>query len=539
MLKVVIVDDELLVRIGLRSTIQWEQNGFEIIGDFSDGHKALSVINECKVDILITDIKMPKMDGIELTRRVKEINDDIKIIILTCYDEFDYAKQALLLGANDYIIKSIMEPSDLLNSVLKIKKEIENTLKKHEELDFLKSEVESQKSALKKKAILELFKGEFNSVEEIIKNLKRLGVEFAYKHFCLVCLKIDNFEVNYKKIDLVSKRVLRDSILNIINSIMTSNYNGIAIEVIDGTFTCILSVNSSLYSAEEAGIKFSLMVQEAVKSYTQITVSCLISSGINDIKEISTKYENTINHLKYKVFLDCNCIITHSDIETFEMEVNNNIFDREKEIYYYLNEGNKERVKEIIDQEFSKINKGKASLSLLNYICGQLISILNRASMEIGYSLYNNNEFFNIKEVWDLENVEIIHKWMVEQYTLISNIIIGKRLNCDNDIIRDAMKYIGSNYMRSITLGDVAKHVNVSRTYFSQIFKEETSENYIDYLNKIRIQKAKELMKFNRYKSYEVSERVGFQDSSYFSKIFKKIENKTPSEYIRDIKIEL
>lgn len=539
MLKVVIVDDELLVRIGLRSTIQWEQNGFEIIGDFSDGHKALSIIKECKVDILITDIKMPKMDGIELTRRVKEINEDIKIIILTCYDEFDYAKQALLLGANDYIIKSTMEPSDILNSVLKIKKEIENTLKKHEELVFLKSEIENQKSALKQKAILELFKGEFTSVEGAINNLKRLGVEFAYQHFCLICLKIDNFEANYRKIDLVSKRLLRDSILNIINSIMTSNYNGIAIEVIDGTFTCILSVNISLYSAEEAGIKFSLMVQEAVKSYTQITVSCLISSGINDIKEIPDKYENTINHLKYKVFLDCNCIITHHDIETFEVEVNNNVFNREKEIYYFLNKGDKDQVKEIIDGEFSKINKGKASLSLLNYICGQLISILNRASMESGYRLYNNNEFFNIKEVWDLENVEIIHKWMVEQYTLIANIIIGKRLNCDNDIVRDAMKYIGANYMKNITLGDVAKQVNVSRTYFSQIFKEETGENYIDYLNKIRIQKAKELMKFNRYKSYEISERVGFQDSSYFSKIFKKIENKTPSEYIKDIKIEL
>ena len=537
MLKVIIVDDELLVRIGLRSTIQWEQNGFEIIGDFANGQEALDAIKEYSVDILITDIKMPKMDGIELTRKVKEISDSIKIIILTCYDEFNYAKQALLLGANDYIIKSTMEPSDLLNSLLKIKKEIEINLKKHEEINLLKAEVENQRSALKQKVLLELFKGEFNSEQNIINNLKRVDIEFKYPHYCLICFKIDNFELNYRKIDLISKRLLRDSILNICNSIMTSNYNGIVIEVIEGTFTCILSVNTSLYSCEDAGIKFCGMVQEAVKSYTRITVSCVISSGINDIKKVSTNYENAVNYLKYKVFLDWNCIITYQDIQSFELEVNNNVFNKDKEMYYYLNKGEINQVKKIINEAFSKVNKGRASLSLLHYICSQLISILNRASMEFGHSLSANNESFNIKEVWDLESVEIIHNWMLEQFTLMGDIIVCKGFNCDNDIIRGSIKYICENYMKNLTLGDVAKHVNVSRTYFSQIFKQETNENYIDYLNKIRIEKAKELMKFNRYKSYEIAERVGFQDSSYFCKIFKKIENKTPSEYIRDIKM--
>ena len=536
MIKVLIVDDEYLIRIGIKSTIQWEENGFMIVGDASNGEEAIKLYHEFQPDIVITDIKMPKMDGLRLTKCLKEINPELKVIILSSHNDFIYAKEAMTLGASDYILKATMEPSEILNTLIGIKQKIERDKEETKKMNSLRNDLEEHKKNIKHKAFHDFLKGKIGATQKSLEHLRSVDINFPYSDFVVVCGRIDDFEEQYRKVDPLTKRLLRDSILNIFHSKMNEAYRGEVEELLDGVFACILSVNKAKYACEDAGLLYSTAVQEAVKSYTRVTISISISEGIDEFNNMLKGIETTLFNLRYKVFFGRNCLIPFNKIVQSKIKDKKYIISCEEDkIRYAILNGKYEVAEQIVTDIFDKVCEDTCSFTLLNYICTQFISILNRISIEVGFSREKEKTYFSVDEPMGLESVIEIEKWFQNQFKLLSQSIGVNQCNCGNSLIREAMKYIRNEYMNNITLGDVAEHVNISRIYFCQLFKQETGENFSDFLNKVRIEKAKQYLSDYDLKTYEVAEKVGYQDSGYFARMFKKNVGKTPSEFQKGI----
>lgn len=526
-----VVDDEYLIRIGIKSTIQWEENGFVIVGDASNGEEALKMYQELIPDIVITDIKMPKMDGLELTKALKLLTPEVKIVILSSHNDFQFVKEALTLGASDYILKATMEPSEILKTLIEIKKQIEFKNQETKQLELLKDELEHHKKLVKDKTFYEYLKGTLDCEESHVEQLKGVGIQFPFSNYVIVCGRIDDFEMNYRKVDPLTKRLLRDSMINIFRSKMNEHYKGAVEELSEGVFVAVLSVNGAKHACEEAGVLYSEAVQEAAKAYTRVTISCSISKGIYEFSKIVEEVNQTMSLLKYKVFIGRNCRITLKQMANKPRENQNAISCEEDKIRYFLLSGQEDQVENIIQEIFQNIQIDTSAFELLHYICTQFVSLLNKISIEVGFSRERDKNYFSVEEPLCLESVVEIKQWFQNQFKLLSQSIGVNNCNCGSGLIREAIKYIRNEYMNNLSLGDVAEHVNISRIYFSQLFKQETGEKYIDFLNKVRIEKSKEYLSFHDLKTYEVAEKVGFQDSGYFARMFKKVVGKTPSEF--------
>ena len=531
MIKVMVVDDEYLIRIGIKSTISWEENGFLIVGDASNGEEALKLYHELLPDIVITDIKMPRMDGLELTKCLKALNPEVKIVILSSHNDFIFAKEALTLGASDYILKATMEPSEILNTLVGIKQQIVNKQTEIKKINLLQNDLEQHKQLIKHKVFSEFLKGKLEPINDNLAYLRGLDINFPYSDFVVICGRIDDFEEQYRKVNPVTRRLLRDSIQNIYLSKMNEYYRGAVEELTDGVFVCVLSVCKAKYSCEDAGILYGTAVQEAVKAYTSVTISISISRGIHEFSNILEGVEETLSFLRYKIFYGKNSLLPYKQIVQHNQKMNNPISCEEDKIRYFLLDGQSDQVELLVKSVFKNVCKESCSFIILNYICTQYISILNRISIEVGFSRELEKTYFAAEEPLGLESVIEIERWFQNQFKLLSQSINFNKRNCGSGLIREAMKYIRCEYMNNITLGDVAEHVNISRIYFSQLFKQETGEKYIDFLIKVRIEKAKEYLSFHDLKTYEVAEKVGFQDSGYFARMFKKCVGKTPSEF--------
>jgi two-component system response regulator YesN len=329
--------------------------------------------------------------------------------------------------------------------------------------------------------------------------------------------------------------MLKESILNIFQSKMNDAFKGAVEELYDGVFVVVLSVDLTKYACEDAGILYGTVVQEALNTYTNVSISFSISNRIRDIRQIPKSVDDTLQALQHKVFYGCNCMITYKQSKEFKKEINCSFSCNEDKIRYYVLNSQIESVKVIITDVFKNIEKNTGSFIQLNYICTQYVSILNKISIELGFSRENQKSIFAVEDPLRLESIFEIEDWFKNQFELLCQSIGSNKNCCTSGMIREAMKYIRMNYMNDITLQDVAEHINISRIYFSQLFRQETGEKYIDFLNKIRIEKAKEYLTFHDLKTYEVAEKVGFQDGGYFARIFKKHVGETPSEYQKEV----
>lgn len=535
--KVLIVDDELLVRLGIKTTIAWEENNFQVVGEASNGMEAFEMYTKMQPDIVITDIKMPKMDGIELTKRIRETGRNTKIVVLTCYDEFNYLKEALVLGASDYIIKATMQPQELLNTLIKVRKEIEKEYIGLSEVENMKREIESQRPLIQQRVLFDFLKGTLNSEKDIPATLHDAGIDFLYNHFVILYFEIDDYRVKLEKLSPQEKQLQKKSVVNLIKELLGTSNNYYLTELEDQDYACILSLELSQARAAETANAIAVKIQEGIRRYTQFTLSISVSRYINALEDIPYAFVEVKEYMSHKMFLGKNCIITKKDIRiSEEKDFENRFRINQEELVCYLREGDTQKVGQQIEELFARITAGKAgknSFTMLEYTCTNLISILNRVADDFRYtgSEGSGKSYFTTQEVYKLEIVEEIKGWMIKQFSLLADHIKRSKYVSSNSAVRKALDYINANAYRPISLNDVAAHVNISRTYFSQVFKQETGENFVDYLTGVRIENAKKYLTLSDMKTYEIAEKAGFQDNSYFCRIFKEREGITPSDY--------
>ncbi|WP_319561912.1 response regulator [Marispirochaeta sp.] len=523
MYSVFLVEDEIVTREGIRNSIPWERTPYTLAGEAPDGEMALTVLQEVKPDILITDIKMPFMDGLTLSRIIKKDQPWIKIIILSGHDEFQYAKDAISIGIDEYLLKPVSS-ADMLTTLEKVTRQIEEEKERLTNIETLKMKISSSQEVIREKWICDLATGQLSSGDAIEAG-RSLGIDLIANGYVVLIVDISSNSEKFADYAVVK---------SIISSLVMSREDVLLFSPSVEKQGLIFK-NAGRDSADDR--VYSLA--QAIRFETERNSSCRVSIGIgamvSHVGEIVSSYADADRAVRYMSLTGKNKIIGVSDIQWKRQE--NSRYLEEGPIAERLRFAAREEIDDIIDLYLDisgrkSLDAADPSFVLLVY--NDLIEIITALVEEIGGDIQQTLPISlrqNIEHSLAASSVPFRGqlRTLIEMWILYRDDHMNSR---HHSIIKKAKSYIAENYMsQDMSLNTVASFVNVSPNHFSTIFSQEAGETFIEYLTNTRIENAKKLLCTSAMKCADIAYEVGYGDPHYFSFIFKKNTGISPRDY--------
>lgn len=531
MYKILIVDDEVIVREGIEERIPWGELGFIFVGGYENGRDALEAVHLLKPDVVLSDICMPFMDGLELTRQITYQYPSTKVIILTGYDDFEYAQQAIKYKAYDFLLKPITS-SELRKVLEKVKAEMDEETRKKEDLNRLKLQL-NQSLPLLKERFLERLVTSYVKNEEIAEKLAYFNIRLIGSNYIALAIDIDDFGERNKYGPGTDYELLRFAVYNIVEEIMEKENRGIVFRNKDEKMIVILS-GTHIGNLYELAQILAEETRQCVERYLKFTVTTGIGRSFDSLESINESCKSAISALDYRFLLGKNKVISIADMEGSSAVRADYHTEWEKKLIQGIKTGTGKEINETIENMIQSFKTAFTSMEKC-YIHIQKItvSLMNTIS-ELGGDA---EEIFGqqvnpFTDIYKYKTIGEIELWLKNICKRATEYISEKRRDLNKIQVMKAEQYIKENYhSENISLNHVCKHVLMSISYFSLVFKNYTGETFVEYLTRIRVEKGMELLKYTNLKTYEVASKLGYSDSQYFSLIFKKNTGVSPTEY--------
>ena len=519
MIKVMIVDDRPIFREYLRKNIDWEKYGLNVCNEARNGLEALEKVKESPPDILLTDINMPLMDGLELSEKLLEEYPDMGVVLITAHSEFEYARKALTIGVCDYIVKPF-EKEELILTLLKVK---DNINKAYEE--------EAQREN-KERKLLELFlqqliyRENIRKDEEIKEGLSKLGIAFDLGNFALCVIEINKSEE--LKGD---NHVWKNTIINLTQQRFESKSDIFVFSDYEGRIIILSKTDEGVrevFSEDELG-----KLMKLINKHLEFDITIGIGRVHSGLEGIRKSYMEGISSIRYSFEVGTNKIIHYNRISNRSKKYVFYSAETNELILKYLMNGDLRAIKDILSLSYGKLKRENVAYEFTDMIYKGLLSLLfsyiYQSRREINDVLGDRDYVLEKTREKNLDNqFEILvefYKRTIEFYKKFENTRSYK-------LTEGAKKYIKENYSRkNLIVKDVSKSQYINETYLRCIFKKETAMTVNEYITKIRLDKVKEMLRNTEYKLSHIAEMVGYNDASYLSKIFKKNIGISPSKY--------
>jgi len=533
MLKLMIVDDENLFREALKVSIPWNKLGYEVCCEAENGADALEKIAEYKPDVALVDINMPIMDGLELAAEIKEKGLFVRTIIITGYGEFNYARQAIEVGVENYLLKPIDE-DELQKALTDIRKSLEMEKKAALEIKQISYQAKEYKPLIRKLKINDLFYAKGEIEDKDIEELKSIyNIDFTGSSFQVVVIEIE--EGGNCLWSGEERQLWCFSVANIASEIFGEYY---FFEVSWDAFgrINIIVKEAKLKGAEKKDIaNLCERIRLAVSKYLKFSVTIGIGSEYSKACQISKSYTEARLALKEKIIGGCNRVIKYGDnLETY-FSIVPYTTNMRQQILISMRLVDINEVEAIIDDIFKELSDPRFSSEAVMMVCIELFSTCVEYSSEVGCNIKSildcNSDL--IKEIEKRRSLAELNVWIKTSFKTIIRYVQDQGLKKRSKVVEEAEKYIGDNYHRyDLKVDDIARHVYVKYGYLCFLFKRDVGKTINDYLTNLRITKAKELFDNGILSVAEVSSKVGYVDANYFGKCFKKIIGISPAKYI-------
>jgi two-component system, response regulator YesN len=521
-MKALIVDDERHVREGIKILADWEQNGIQEIYEAGNGEEAIQLIQTIRPEIIFSDMKMPKMDGTQLLEWIKENQPDSKTIVVTGYDDYHYMRKAIRFGSSDYLLKPI-EP-EILNQTLE---KAVNEWKK-EEVDRKRKETSSllineMKPVYRDRKLTHIMNSD--SIQD------ELYEEFAWlqqsRQYILALVPVEGKTIEAFQGD---RDLAYFSILNVINEILMEYECGIGFRYLSKKGQIIIIFWDMFEQIEN----FLIRMYRTLKNVMDISCPIAVGKPVDSSTKLIDSY-----HYARQVLLKRNILI-ESESRVFIYEIQSppivkDLMSYAPSIELAVKTGEMGAFEELIhqiNQDFTEKNY-LSPRQLLNFE-NEYMVISNKwfkyynIPLKVPEDIEERVDlFFDSNGTFQLEE----YKKRIKREIAIFLKKVKKSILQKNNIIADIEKYLQENFDRDVKLQEISEHFYISREYISRKFKQEFNENISDYIVRIRMGKAKSLLKNSQLKIYEIASMIGYQDDKYFRKVFKKVEGMTPNEY--------
>ncbi len=523
MYKIMLADDEGIVIYSLKFIIQKEFGDECRIEYAKTGRNVIELAETYRPDIAIMDIQMPGINGIDAMREIRKTNDSVIFIVMSAFDKFDYAQEAIKLGAIEYITKP-MEKNKMISAIRKAMEIVSEEKNRRSNDLMIKEKLETVVPVLENGFIYNiLFREYFDEDIENYKTILDISSDYAYM---AVLMAGDSKEGNHLT-NAVGSSVRLQQNYKEIREYLKLYFNGIVGSVMGNKIAVLVPYGKCEmdYSGREEIISKARELVHKLSQKTDIAFRVGIGS-VNRIENMDNSYREAVNAL-----VGTTGSIAHADdlpmgcayAEDYPIDLEKKLFD--------------EVEKGRIDASVSAANDFFEWVRTRDIMDARLkvLEFALRAET-IAYSVagmtYNINDRHDyLPTVMGISDMDTLWDWFRERIVFSSSSISNRNEERSNDVIEAAKDYIGANFTKNITLEDVSIEVNISSYYLSRIFKESTGENFIDYLTKLRIEKAKGLLSTTQYSMKEICAMCGYSDPNYFSKSFKKNVGVTPTEY--------
>ncbi len=531
MLKVFLVEDEIVMREGIKNNINWEAEGFEFAGEASDGELAYPLIRQTQPDILITDIRMPFMDGLELSRLVKSEFPDMSIVILSGYNEFDYAKEALQIGITDYLLKPITS-AQLIEELHKVEKQI---LKRREEQRLVEKKSNSiRESVLARQSFFRKLVSGTGSMSELLMEGRKLGVELNAACYNILLVQFSGEEEDRQE------RI--EKLREVYHKAQEDAPNIFIVVQGQEEFSCLLKGkdDNELWTLENNLMERLQAFNMTVPTRTYFGV---VGHPVHRLSDLKVCYQDAHNTFENREGYGNNQIVpsnrsSHAipEDDLFDPDELNLSADGGKKLERFLATG----VISDLDIFLGTYIEDMGGLNVRSMLFRQYVAmdafIITRAFLtELGYSGEDLQKEFpdhNVNPSQILESQEAVLNYL---RTLLTDAIeLRDRASGSKytKVVMQAKEFIQANFSDSeISLNMVAEAVDLSPNHFSRIFSQEAGMTFVEYLTNVRMEEAKKLLRTTQMKTTDIAFAVGYGDPHYFSSQFKKTQNCTPREY--------
>ncbi len=531
MYKLLLVDDEFLVRTNLKLLLHGFSEDITICGEAADGEAALKLLDSLKPDIVLSDIRMPNMDGLSLCKIIHSRYPHILFIALSNYDDYEYVRGALKNGAIDYLLKHKLNPDSIRTLIKNIRIHAPGS-----EYAPVSNPTENALNTLRNKFVLNLLSNLFLQESEIETNLKILSIKLDMRKVIPIILAIDNYYEVIKKYDLKGQSVLEFSILNIGNEILSQYPTGILTHVENENY-CILLSFADVSSSARIEDTIRLILQQlsaSLKTYLNISTSFSIGSMCAAISSVSKSYEKAKKILQFKFYAGNQSILRSADIMESKEPLRGLDFQTERKLLTVSSAGNDNEVLKLLRGIFEDMQSRRLRISNAQMIFTDLISILTRIAKEKNILLDSlfTDRVHPSEMLTQYTTLIQIQKWFFDSFLSLCR-QIQLQSPGDSEYVRKAIGLITQKYAKPISQQTIADEIGISSGYLSTIFKLETGQGFSDYLNSYRISMAVHMLEAGETDFHKIACECGFQEYSYFFKVFKKKQKVTPKEYRR------
>ena len=541
MLKIFLAEDEVVVRETIKRMIPWEELGFELVGEAADGEMALPLLIRQQPDLLITDIKMPFMDGLTLARLAKKEIPGLKVVILSGYDDFNYAKQAIGIGVEDYLLKPITKNA-LIERLSEIRSRYEHEKTQKEYYEKFQREMQAYEKNSSRDFFEALVGGSMDMME-VYKRAEKLGLDIVAEAYNVLIFTMNCDEDfsgqrdEYSSWEAESLELLENFFAGH-SSAMLFRSNIFSYGVLlkgqreaieENTRACVDEIRKIL-SRQDGRREWFLAVGQSVERLSQIQKSYHTAS-----RAFSQRYLYDENILYYNE-------MEMMEHRSGQADTNDNAYLKKVDVnalnpailQKFLSNGIQEETENFVKDYFYAIGQEPMeSLVFRNYVIlnvrFSVITFLKGLGCDTEGMEPENTEEILAESGKNIESAIAYAEKMVSQAITIRDQNSG---NKNRSILKTAVDFIESHYMEEeISLNTVANVANVSANHFSALFSQNMGQTFIEYLTSLRMNKAKELLRCTGMRSSEIAGEIGYKDAHYFSYLFKKTQGMTPSDY--------
>lgn len=539
MLKIFLAEDEVIVRETIKRMIPWENLGFELVGEAADGEMALPLLLRQKPDLLITDIKMPFMDGLTLAKVAKKEIPGLKVVILSGYDDFNYAKQAINIGVEDYLLKPITKNA-LLERLTEIRSRYEHEKTQKEYYEKFHREMQAYEKNSSRDFFEALVSGSMDMME-IYRRSEKLGLDIVAEAYNVLIFTMNCEEdfsgqrEGYSEWEAESLELLEE-FFSENTSAMLFRCNifsyGVLIKgqketIGENTRSCVSEIQRILDRKEQKRQWF-VAAGEPVERLSQIQKSYYSAS-----RAFSQRYLYDENILYYDEMASMEKKNVTEDDSTYLQKVDVNALNPAI-LQKFLSNGLLEETENFVKDYFYAIGQEPLeSLVFRNYVTlnvrFSVMSFLKEIGCDTRTLEQEDTEDVLSESSKSLENAIAYAEKIISQAIALRDQNSG---NKNRSILKTAVDFIDSHYTEEdMSLNKAANAANVSANHFSALFSQNMGQTFIEYLTNLRMNKAKEYLRCTSMRSSEIAGEIGYKDAHYFSYLFKKTQGMTPSDY--------
>ncbi|GGG79167.1 helix-turn-helix domain-containing protein [Paenibacillus radicis (ex Gao et al. 2016)] len=526
---VALVDDDVAVLEFLEKMIPWNDYGFRVAHTSTNALEALDACAALMPDLIITDIGMPVMDGVAFIRAVKELSQQPRFVILSCHDDFRYAQQAVQLGVQDYILKETMDPEALTVLIAGMQEKIGSERRLHDELKMLHSRAHRSNSVLKEQWLRELLSSPVPDSPAWTDALQPFGFRTVLPYFIPVVGRLHEVNAAWKRYE--SEDTVKFIVENVAEELLGNEANALFISVSAREFCILFNCSKELkHSPYERVRTLARLVQQKLEQVVKLRYSILIGGIEAERSGVRRQIGGMLQATDRFFYL--------RDPQFMTMEEAGRLtFHEEEPLSFYYEYS--ERINRTIIE--ANIDVPEAVEPFIHFISIHKFEpkavkrFVFKLALDTMMKLKDTRHYTNEKvqnELDQLGNVSELREWLVgfvqEAVGLMEQIAKqSKKVE-----IIDAQKFVRQHLDRKISLEEVAAHLHLNPSYFSRLFKKETGQNFIEYVTRSKMEKARELLNGSDRTMEQVAQQLGYENRSYFVKLFKEHYGVLPSKYV-------